>query len=197
MDEVVVMENGRSGASDAENIVLVSLVWPRPMIDLRTSARSVRIEDALPVKFSEKPFHEKILFKEIVGGKFGITFEVSERKSPGVIAEFLAGIAGDVVNAVFPLPPTSETFRRIVHAGITGLGSRARSAPKETILRIAFGHAVIDPAAAGAGKMEIPLIAPETIRPAPSGSSKQRRAPVLTEGQPNGRAILSYSVEED
>ena len=197
LDELIVLENGRPGASDAENIIVAGLIWPRPMIDLRTAARSSRLEDGVVVKFSEKPFHEKILFKEIVGGKFGVTVEVTERKSPGVIAQFLSSIASDVVDAVFPLPPSGETFRRIIHAGVSGLGARARSSPKETILRIAFGHAVVDPSTPGNFRLDIPLSAPQTIASPSSSATKSRRAPILTEGQPNGRAVLSCVIEDD
>lgn len=195
LDELLVLENGRQGDAGAENIVMVGLIWPRPMIDLRTAAKSLRVEDGRPAVFHDRPFHEKILFKEIVGGPFGITIEVTERKSPGVIAQFLASIASDIVNAAFPMPPTSETFRRIVHAGVSGVGQRVRATPKETILRIAFGHAMIDPLTATSGKLDIPLFAPDTI--GASGAARSRRPPLLTKGQPNGRAILKYAIEED
>lgn len=195
LDEITVLENGRQGNADAENIVMVGLIWPRPMIDLRTAAKSVRIEDGERIQFSNQPFHEKILFKEIVGGPFGITFEVTERKSPGMIAQFLSSIATDIVNAAFPVPPSSETFRRIVHAGVSGVGRQVQSPPRETILRIAFGHALIDPLTAASGRLEIPLVAPDTI--GVSGAGRSRRAALLTKGQPNGQAVLKYSIEED
>jgi len=195
LEDVLVLENGRPGAAGAENIVLVSLIWPRPMIDLRTAAKSVRLEDGHVAVFSDKPFHEKILFKEIVGGPFGVTVEVTERKSPGVIAQFLAAIASDLVNAAFPLPPSSETFRRIVHAGVSGVGQKIRTAPRESFLRIAFGHALIDPATATSGRLEIPLSAPETLS-APS-TGRSRKTPYLVRGQPNGTAAIRYRIEED
>lgn len=195
LDEILVLENGRQGNSDSENIVMVSLIWPRPMIDFRTAAKPVRIEDGRAVEFAGRAFHEKILFKEIVGGPFGITIEVSERKSPTVVAQFLSSIATGLVNAAFPLPPTSETFRRIVHAGAYGMGQKIQAAPKESILRVAFGHAMIDPVQAATGRLDIPLEAPESIPAA--GAAKARTKSLLTKGQPNGHAVLSYSIEED
>ncbi len=194
LDEILILENGRTGDGDAENIVLTSLIWPRPMIDLRTAARSLRLEDGERIGFAHKPFHEKILFKEMVGGPFGITVEVTERKSPGAIAQFLSSIASSLLDAAFPLPPSSETFRRIVHAGVAGIGGRVQSGPKETLARVAFGHGLIDPAEPGPGQIEIQMTAPETI----SGSGAQsKRAPILTKGQPNGQAIIRYVIEED
>lgn len=194
LEEILILENGRRGDGDAENIVLTSLIWPRPMIELRTAAKSTRLEDGERVRFSDKPFHEKILFKEIVGGRFGVTVEVTERKDTTVIAQFLSSIASNLVNAAFPLPPSSETFRRIVHAGVAGIASRAQSGAKDTLVRIAFGHGEIDPDKSKEGMLEIDLSAPETVG-APDAKSK--RAPLLTKGQPNGQAMIRYVIEED
>lgn len=197
LEEIGVAENGRPGGADAENLVLTSLIWPRPMIDVRTAVKTVRLEDGEKVQFSKRPFYEKILFKEIVGGIFGITVEVTERKSPSLIARFVSGIATNLVTAVFPLPPSGEIFRRIVHAGTYGAaGRQAQDASKETIIRIAFGHVVIDPTVSASDRrLEIPLLAPESIAPPPSGRS--RRPPILAKGQPNGQAVLKISIEED
>ena len=196
LDEILILENGRRGDSASENMVLTSLIWPRPMIDLRTAVKSVRLEDGERIKFSARPFHEKILFKEVVSGPFGITLEVTERKTPGVIAQFISNITAQLAYAVFPLPPSSETFRRIVHTGVTGAARQVQESPKETILRIAFGHAVIDPAISSPARaLEIPLLAPDTLLS--TGSGQSRRPPLLTKGQPNGQAILTCSIEED
>ncbi len=196
LDEILVLENGRADKDESENVVIVNLIWPRPMIDIRSAAKTVRLEDGARTNFAASPFFEKILFKEIVSGPFGITVEVTERQSPGIIAQFLSGIAPDLVTAAIPLPAAGEPFRRIVRVGVSGAGEKWKYSTKDQIIRIAFGHGVIDPQTATSGRLELPMIAPETIDPGGS-TGRTRRPPVLVKGQPNGQAILRYGIEDD
>jgi len=86
LDRVEVKETG-ARRKDGQHMVIATLVWPRPLIAERVSAKMLGFEGNV-VDLKKSDWITRIVFKERVDGPFGIELGVTERMSDSEIADF-------------------------------------------------------------------------------------------------------------
>lgn len=90
------------------HVVTVELIWPRPLIALRTAVKTVRLAKGQACNDNWQ-WLDQILFKETVEERFGLTIKVSESMTATRLDEFARyvaasffGMAGDVADDMVP-----------------------------------------------------------------------------------------------
>ncbi|MDD4098063.1 MAG: hypothetical protein PHC30_04780 [Lentisphaeria bacterium] len=97
-----------SRVKSSGHVVTVDLVWPRPLIALRTAVKTVRFVRGQAVS-SPWTWLDRILFKETVEERFGLSVRVSESLTSirlegfaRYLASSLLGLAADITEDVIP-----------------------------------------------------------------------------------------------
>jgi len=86
LNKVEMKETG-SRRKSGQHMVIATLVWPRPRIAERVSAKTLQFEEnVLDLKKSD--WITRIVFKELIDGPFGVEMGVTERMSDSEVAEF-------------------------------------------------------------------------------------------------------------
>ena len=85
------LESART-AQGGNHLVVVNLVWPRPLIAVRTTIKTVMLSDG-QADTSGWSWTDRILFKEDVEGPFGISADVSDELADDLIAGFMSSVA--------------------------------------------------------------------------------------------------------
>jgi len=86
LDKVTVKETG-ARRKKGQHMVIATLVWPRPLIAERVSAKTLEFEGNV-VDLKKSDWITRIVFKERVDGPFGVELGVTERMSDSEIADF-------------------------------------------------------------------------------------------------------------
>lgn len=86
LDRVEVKETG-ARRKKGRHMVIVTLVWPRPRIAERVSAKTLEFKDNV-VDLKKSDWISRIVFKESIDGRFGIELGVTERMSDSEVADF-------------------------------------------------------------------------------------------------------------
>jgi len=207
LEEVRVKIGGtRRRRKAGPHLVLASLIWPRPMIAEKEAARTVRLENNR-ADLTDAEWAERILFKEVVQGPFGLKLGVTEPIPDDVLGRFLSGMG----SLLFKLAGTEadDLTETSLGGGLVGLPFKYLSrvvggSGKNTARVIAAGSAALGPAEEwrdGEPRMiEIPLTAPDalyrTIRSRRHGETSTRRRKLIAAGAPNGTVVVSVRVYE-
>ena len=86
LNRVEVKETG-ARRNSGQHMVIATLVWPRPRIAERVSAKTLAFEkNVLDLKKAD--WISRIVFKELIDGPFGIELGVTERMSDSEVADF-------------------------------------------------------------------------------------------------------------
>ena len=97
-----------SGVRSSGHVVTVDLIWPRPLVALRTAMKTVRFARGQALS-TEWAWLDRILFKETVEERFGLAVRVSESLTAirmegfaRYLASSLLGLAADMTEDVLP-----------------------------------------------------------------------------------------------
>jgi len=197
LDRVKLKEAG-ARQKKGRHIVIVTLIWPRPRISERVSAKTLEFENNV-IDLKKSDWISRIMFKELIDGPFGIDIEVTEQMSDSEIAEFLrflgsslmklAGneaedmMAGSLAGGLVKIPfqylskfvsKLGDKGPKIIASGSVVLHSEETWKKKNTETKT----------------FKVPLVAPETItqvtRTRRHGEMQTRRRTIMKAGEENG-----------
>lgn len=204
LESVSLEVTGARRAGGSVHVVTVGLVWPRPAIAEKVAVKVLDMAGK-SCSLARKPWVERILFKEVVEGPFGLELAVSEPVSDSQVLDFMR-FAG---SAVFKMA-ASEAGDLVTGSLATGLtriplrflSKQISASAKKSPRNIANGS--IDLRAEDLirhGKdstLKLRLRAEETFhsisRTRKHGKSSMKRVKLLDAGQPNGEAVLRARV---
>ena len=205
LDRVEVKETG-ARRKDGQHMVIATLVWPRPLIAERVSAKTLGFEGNV-VDLKKSDWITRIVFKERVDGPFGIELGVTERMSNSEVAEFfrflgsslmklMGNEAEDMVTSSFAGGLIKIPFQFLGNF-ISDLGDKG---PK----MIARGSICLHAEETWKEKntetktFKVPLTAPDTIykvtRTRRHGEMQSRRRTILKAGEENGMIEFAGKV---
>lgn len=186
-----------SGVRASGHVVTVDLVWPRPLIALRTAVKTVRFARGQAVS-SQWTWLDRVLFKETVEERFGLVIRVSESLTSirlegfaRYLASSLLGLAADITEDVIP------GYDGELAAMPLGYPESQLRKSKEPDL-IATGGMDLDPEELGVGA-SVDLVIPlrsgrdvtRTTRRHVSRGAPSRREVVLAKDAPDGTATIT------
>lgn len=186
----------------SKRLLLAGLLWPRPAIAERNAVMPLEFDAALSVALEERPWTERILFKEPVEGPFGISVAITEKLTEKRIAEFLAFLGQAAMNAALKnlagmdvLPTVTAVLQSPFKLAQRTLG---RSASRDPRIVAAGTIDMADIAAEWqTGKeysIRIPLTAPDDIVSKTAtqrdGKPRRRTKTLMKAGADNGAVVL-------
>ena len=197
LDKVTVKETG-ARRKKGQHMVIATLVWPRPLIAERVSAKTLAFEGNV-VDLKKSDWITRIVFKERVDGPFGVELGVTERMSDSEIADFFKFLGSSLMklmgNEAEDMMTSSLTGGLIkipfqfLSKFISDIGDKG---PKI----IAGGSICLHAEETWKKKntetktFKVPLTAPETIykvtRTRRHGQMQSRRRTILKAGDDNG-----------
>ncbi len=188
----------------SRNMIIVSLIWPRPGIYERVSVVTPDFEcNKMYIRDSE--WSERILFKEVVQGPFALKVSVTEPVSDKKLDEFMANMGSSLFKTAaselsdFSVGPLMGSLAKVP---LMYLSSKTMSFLKESAAIIGTGTACLCADAkwkSGCVKrVTVPLVAPDavfkTFRRKRHGESIARKRSVLKAGQKSGEISLSIML---
>ena len=205
LDRVEVKETG-TRRKDGQHMVIVTLVWPRPLIAERVSAKMLGFEGNV-VDLKKSDWITRIVFKERVDGPFGIELGVTERMSDSEIADFfkflgsslmklmgneaedmmVSSLAGGLVKIPFQflgnfISDLGEKGPKIIARGSICLHAEETWKEKNTETKT----------------FKVPLTSPDTIykvtRRRREGTFQTRRRKLIEAGADNGVIVFTGKV---
>lgn len=202
LDRVEVKETG--GRKDGRHMVMVSLVWPRPRIAERVSVKTIDIEKG-SVDLRKAKWMDRVVFKELINGPFGMKIGVTERVTESQFAEFLRYMASSVLKVA-----GGEAEDMIVNAVLGGIVE----VPFEFLAKMLSKSGKDGPKVIASGSLDlhseetwkkneskqfkVPLTAPETIykvtRSRREGTFQTRRRKLMEAGTDNGIIVFTGKV---
>lgn len=202
LDRVEVKETG--GRKDGRHMVMVSLVWPRPRIAERVSVKTIDIEKG-SVDLRKAKWMDRVVFKELINGPFGMKIGVTERVTESQFAEFLRYMASSVLKVA-----GGEAEDMIVNAVLGGIVE----VPFEFLAKMLSKSVKDGPKVIASGSLDlhseetwkkneskqfkVPLTAPETIykvtRSRREGTFQTRRRKLMEAGTDNGIIVFTGKV---
>lgn len=202
LDRVEVKETG--GRKDGRHMVMVSLVWPRPRIAERVSVKTIDIEKG-SVDLRKAKWMDRVVFKELINGPFGMKIGVTERVTESQFAEFLRYMASSVLKVA-----GGEAEDMIVNAVLGGivevpfeflakmLSKSGKDGPKVIASGSLDLHSEETWKKNGSKQFKVPLTAPETIykvtRSRREGTFQTRRRKLMEAGTDNGIIVFTGKV---
>ena len=202
LDRVEVKETGDRKAG--QHLVMASLVWPRPRIAERVAVKTVDIEKGF-VDLKKARWTERIVFKELIDGPFGIEFGVTERVTDSQFAEFLRFMSSSVLKVAGGEAEdmmTNAVLGGVVKVPFQFLAKMISDSGKDGPKVIASGS--LDLHSEETWKknewkqFKIPLTAPETIykvtRRRREGRLQTRRRKLIEGGTDNGVIVFTGKV---
>jgi len=187
-------EAGRAGS----RLLAAELIWPRPGIALKTAVSSLDPWKDGRLDLAGAPWHRRILFKEVVEGRFAVSIGVSGAAPCETVRDLVAGItaglmklAGREMSAAVGGVPGGILMVLASEIGNSLAGLVRRMPPV-----VAAGTVDIDPDRIGeAGlRLAVPLKVPadisRVVRVRRGGRLVQRRELVLAAGAPIGECVI-------
>ncbi len=193
-------ESGQLG--DAPLNLVGELIYPRPMIDRREHTLTVPHVLGEPVDWNDQPFHQRILFKEVVEGPFSLGFTLLRQSDEGAlnrlvqsVLESSEGSGEPEIRSSAVLPPMAQVVTSAVDLG---LESRLE---KELGDVVASGYLELHSEDIRKDeRLTTELIAPVSIenpRPDPQPERHTGYREVLKQsGQPNGSLEIRLRVQD-
>ncbi|MEX2381040.1 MAG: hypothetical protein WD490_01540 [Opitutales bacterium] len=191
---------------NAVHAAVITLISPRPGINDRTAVRVLPFAQGT-ADFTSVPFHQKILFKEIIEGPFGIRIEITEERKPEQLERFLRDMASSAIQAAgqYAALEASPWIRSFVRRPFASLSAELFDEDDFLSVLAKGGVDLHSSKLAANYPLRVPLSAPEEIDTSPL-PPLQRRAgrpalrkhfapPEAIAPDPNlGEAILDLSI---
>ena len=206
LDRVQLQQIGSPERRESQHLLLVTLVWPRARIAECVTVKPITLEKKT-ADIRKATWTERILFKQLVEGPFGIHVGVSKRVSGKEIPAFLRflgaqifGIAGEEIEDLTPLPAAGALARIPFRYLSKSLSSTAKAAPKLIAEGTLDLNAKKWKAATKPLSLHVPLVATETIYRPPQRDSTKGRKPapgrraLLKQGDANGFVDMKLVV---
>lgn len=190
--------DGRKGKT--RHLVLGSLIWPRPRIAERTAARTVELANN-KADLRGLDWADRIMWKEVVDGRFAMEFAVTQRISDSQLAQFLRSLgssalklageeAEDLISAA-PLGGVVKVPFKFLSQVIADSGKKG---PKIIAAGSLDMHSKETWRNAKERRFLMPLTAPEsvyrTVKTRTAGRPKTTRRKILDAGAENGKIIF-------
>lgn len=195
VESVQLVSTGKASKKETQHALSATLIWPRPAIARKEAALSCELVKG-GVDFATAPWHETILFKEQVEGKFGVQVEVSEALSNAVLEAFIRSFSTVMLKDVSALIGKADlAFGDLLSSLFSSAGKSSGSSGPKPVM-VAEGAVTLDPANLTEGMLvEVPLVAPraisETSASADVGRGVARKRKVaVAKGASNGVAKI-------
>ena len=201
LEKVRLEATGLAGKRREQRLVQASLIWPRGAIAQRLALKTLEFANG-EIDLGQESWTSRILFKEPVEGRFGISVGVTVpvtdaqlKKFLGYVSSSLLKLAGSEAAGVID----SAIVGGIAKAPLYGLAGLVTSLSKEAPAVAAEGELDLQAAslkATGkAKKLTVPLFASRTVyrsvRTRKKGRTTTSRRVLIKEGDPNGEAVVS------
>jgi hypothetical protein len=188
------VELKESGSQKGQHLVIVTLIWPRPLIFERVNTKTLSFVGNV-ADLEKSDWIERIVCKERIDGAFGVELAVTERMSDSEIAEFfkvlgssLMKLAGNEVEDLME----SSFAGGLIKAPFLSLSKHITNASNEGPKLIASGsvclHAKDSWQDSDIMSFKVPLTAPENIY-------KDPKVRQHGETHPRGRAVLKAGAD--
>ena len=197
LDRVEVKETG-ARRKDGQHMVIATLVWPRPLIAERVSAKTLGFEGNV-VDLKKSDWITRIVFKERVDGPFGIELGVTEQMSDSEIADFFRFLGSSLMKLMGSEAEdmmASSLGGGLIKIPFQFLGNFISDLGDKGPKIIARGSICLHAEEtwkeenAETKTFQVPLTAPETIykvtRTRRHGEMQSRRRTILKAGDDNG-----------
>ena len=193
-----------TGNCSGQHVLMASLIWPRPAISERNSLKTFEMPER-GTDIKEEDWLNRILFKEVVEGTFGIKVFVTEELSESRLSEFLS-FAG---SAVLKLAgnEAGDMFSGAMSGGVAEMPFNFLSKlvkDSDDMPADLLGAGSVTVKVSGSSKvakkmtLEIPLTVPHTVyrsgRKSGHGKVTTRRRAILKKGESNGRLFLTAKI---
>jgi hypothetical protein len=116
-------ESGQLG--DAPLNLVGELIYPRPMVDRREHTLTLPHVIGEPVDRNDQPFHQRILFKEVVEGPFSLGFTLLRQSDEGALSRLVQsvlqsseGSGESEIRSSAVLPPMAQVVTSAVDLGL-------------------------------------------------------------------------------
>lgn len=185
---------GTTKKKETRHALTSVLIWPRPTIAKKETILTCSLTRGA-ADLAEAPWHETILFKENVEGKFGLSIEVSEAMSNDVLDTLVRSFASVFLKDASSILGKSDLAFGDLLSTLFSAAGKTGGTPKTKL--IAAGATTLDPADIRDGdSLTIPLVAPRALvetklepNPADRGPNRTRKT-LLAKDAPNGSATL-------
>ena len=202
LDRVEVKETG--GQKAGRHMVMASLVWPRPRIAERVAVKTVDIEKGV-VDLKKARWTDRIVFKELIDGPFGLEFGVTERVTESQFREFLRFMSSSVLKVAGGEAEdmmSNALLGGVVKVPFQFLAKMISDSGKDGPKVIASGsldlHSEETWKKNESKQFKVPLTAPETIykvtRRRREGTFQTRRRKLIEAGADNGVIVFTGKV---
>ena len=202
LDRVEVKETGERKAG--QHMVMASLVWPRPRIAERVAVKTVDLDKGV-VDLKKAKWTDRIVFKELIDGPFGLELGVTERVTDSEFAEFLRFMASSVLKVAGGEAEdmmTNAVLGGVVKVPFQFLAKMISDSGKDGPKVIAAGsldlHSEETWKKNESKQFKVPLTAPETIykvtRRRREGTLQTRRRKLIEAGTDNGVIVFTGKV---
>ena len=160
---------GLAGSRKEQRMVRASLIWPRAAISERLAYKTLEITDGA-VDMTSKDWTSRILFKEPVEGRIGISVGISVPVTDAQVKKFYGYVGSSLLKLVGSESSSaisSSIVGGLLKAPLYGLASMVTSLSKESPAIVAEG--VVDlqsnslKATGKARKITVPLLASRTV----------------------------------
>ncbi len=182
--------------AESNHAITVELLWPRSGTQSKAYSRLVRLHDG-KCAFTDADWHESILLKDAVVGRFALKVTVSRALSDTAVEKLLRSMAKAAASSV------ADALAASVDKPL----GKTLAAPVDYIASVFAGEAVqpiaesiiaLEPefVSAGGGVLTLPLSCPARVTKAAAPVGKIRKPPkrVIGKGDPNGTAVLSIKL---
>jgi len=196
LDQVHLQETGGPEVKDPQHLLLITLVWPRARIEEAVAVKPITLDEKT-ADLRKGAWTDRIIFKELVEGPFGIHVGVSKKISGKEVPEFLKflgaqlfGIAGKEAEDLANVPVAGAVARIPFRYLSKSLSSTKKVEPK----LIAEGTLDLNAEKLKPAKpspIHIPLVATETLYRSP------RRDSIKGRNLASGRKVLVKKGEEN
>lgn len=181
-------------------VLMTELIYPRPRISRRQETKAIPPTAGESVDWSGRPFHNRILFKELVEGPFAIGVTIKRNDTGGGLLGFFGEMfrsagseaAEEVIDQVTPAP-LSAALDVVAETGLEGMEELEFSDVVATgAVDLNSSEEIKD------GELEINLTSPVKIhnpRPNPHPERHSDYEEILKHpGDANGTVTLEYSI---
>lgn len=185
----------QSGAT----LVFATLVLPRPGIARKTTLLSASLQKG-QVRFAQKSFHEKALFKEKIEGRFALTLQLSHPSTHSEIQKWLLSMTGLGLESVGDLLASGLEFkslRPLLRAPFETLAEHFSDNNPDFIL---LGSLELESETLQSGELILPLRLEKRLRltdlpPGPKTRDKRKASSqTYKKGLTLGEALLKIEV---
>lgn len=180
---------------ESNHAMTATLLWPRMSIARKESALSCALTKGA-ADYADAPWHETILFKEVVEGTFGVRVEVTESLSDNAIASFMRTFNGLFLQDIGAMVGKADFAMAEVLANVFTAAYKKSGTAAPTSL-IATGGVSLETADLHSGMLvEIPLTTPSALTETQASGSATGRGVerttkvLLKKGAPNGSVTV-------